>query len=72
MDRDKLLREAALAARAVAENAMRITRQREVVRSRAGAETLQRAESELEALLERHSRLEEQLIRIQGELVFSG
>jgi len=74
MDREALLRLAQQASQTIADYTERISRQRERVeqlKPSGESDALQRAQRSLDQLIERQSRKERALIRIQGKLMFS-
>jgi len=74
MDREALLRLAQQASQTIAEYTERISHQRERVeqlKPSGESDALQRAQRSLDQLIERQSRKERALIRIQGKLMFS-
>ena len=73
MDREQLLQEASRLSRIVADDAMRIIRQRgliEHLKSIAKMTELEQAEGLLSTMLEEQTRHEQQLVRVQAKLIF--
>jgi len=75
MDREQLLKEASRLSRVVADDAMRIIRQRGLIeRLKSGAEVLEldleQAEDLLKTMLEDQTQHEQQLVRVQAKLIF--
>ena len=75
MDREQLLKEASRLSRVVADDAMRIIRQRGLIeRLKSGAEVLEldleQAEDLLKTMLDDQTQHEQQLVRVQAKLIF--
>jgi hypothetical protein len=75
MDREQLLKEASRLSRVVADDAMRIIRQRGLIeRLKSGAKVLEldleQAEDLLKTMLEDQTQHEQQLVRVQAKLIF--
>jgi hypothetical protein len=75
MDREQLLKEASRLSRVVADDAMRIIRQRGLIeRLKSGVEVLEldleQAEDLLKTMLEDQTQHEQQLVRVQAKLIF--
>jgi hypothetical protein len=73
MDHDQLLQEASRLSRIVADDTMRIIRQRgliERLKSGANVTELEQAENLLKSMLDEQSQHEQQLVRIQAKLIF--
>ncbi len=73
MDHDQLLQEASRLSRIVADDTMRIIRQRgliERLKSGANGTELEQAEGLLKAMLEEQTQHEQQLVRVQAKLIF--
>jgi hypothetical protein len=73
MDREQLLQEASRLSRIVSDDAIRIMRQRgliELLKSGTKVAELERAEDLLKEMLEKQTRHEQQLVRVQAKLIF--
>ena len=75
MDREQLLKEASRLSRVVADDAMRIIRQRGLIeRLKSGVEVLEldleQAKDLLKTMLEDQTQHEQQLVRVQAKLIF--
>ena len=73
MDREQLLQEASRLSRIVADDAMRVIRQRGLVerlRSASNEKELVRAEDILKVMLEEQTHHEKQLVQVQAKLIF--
>jgi hypothetical protein len=73
MDHEQLLQEASRLSRIVADDTMRVIRQRgliERLKSGTNVTELEQAEDLLKAMLEEQNQHEQQLVRVQAKLIF--
>lgn len=73
MDREQLLQEASRLSRIIADDAMRIIRQRgliERLKSGSNVMALEQAEDLLKAMVENQTQHEKQLVKVQAKLIF--
>jgi hypothetical protein len=73
MDHEQLLQEASRLSRIVADDTMRIIRQRRLIeRLKSGADVteLEQAEGLLKVMLDEQTQHEQQLVRVQAKLIF--